>query len=1015
MKKKVALLLALIMVLSMLPMNVFGQPGQPIRYRTVVTQHPQRPADHMVEMEFDIRHLRNAGTSDAALRLELSRTNLAQASFAHTVVNGSSFEIHAGDTANTALTGWLSNLSLTVESGGSIARNAANGNPIWLPSGATNGVTRPATLPTGYADWAAWDTAHQNQLIGSRELLARFAFATDIPRDAEGTIVVVMPIRVNYTTVTLDAELLFNTLPSAANPFALVPLATAAQLVSTTAVAGVSILDVDARYFTEVLPLPPITIREGQLGNFTSSATGGTGAPGGGATGQVLVRLEAPAGYQWRTSPVAGISTTPYALIEGSLLNWGRAAQLPNERGGTPPQSGFYRLIPSSVVDANRVERVSFTRLNVMYVLVNTAADTNTFNAPRTFTLNNLHLVPEHGNNRMGNVNVRVSTVPHRMPLDGDLNILSTPTNYNVFLTNRTGANYRSWYTNNLHVGTRVPDGIVVEVIDDVPTVRTGYLGSDLTWLDRTTGNKRAIVGGAGQGTLAALSGTGTTFANEEQGVRTATVEIRETVPGAWGSRLGERLEFTFPHEGVRIVGAVARAGRGVGDHTNRHYIFPNANPGNVGYGNVWHGGWLVPGSVTTPWNAIVTDNIIVTEDYVTVIVPPLGANHLLGQTRAVQVTFWLSVEAGFEAKFPGDTIDVVVGGASVGLISEGNRTQTVALPEDPVSIAADLTEIHTDILSTVSQEPISDIVITVYEPHLLREGSNIDVIVVGKEANMAIGLHIYADRLVEVDGEGLVLGTASIVGAAETGTGVTGATMFRIPVSRVPNEQDNDGPITITISNVRVSGTVVPHVEYQVVVRGSAIAANHVTLGNVAGTGRFTTHPYFTPGVQYVSGILDDAPPSGTGPEVPAPPQVFRLQEGVSFRGIDQPLIWETVGNYRVGMVSLRAFAYLIGIDSDDIDWNPETQTAVIRGLSSQDVAAGVQVTQGVAMARVFEAGAWVDHDIASFAHGQGHVLSNRVSAVNRNDRLYVPFRFAANAFGYSVELIGYNLVEFR
>jgi hypothetical protein len=1055
------------MIITSLPMMVFGEPAttQPIQHRTVVTQHPQRPADHIVEIEFDIRQLRNAGTTDAAIELILSRTNLAQASFGHELIDGfSGFNIFPGDTANTVLQGFVPSIGLTVESGGVIPMwtTGTPARPVGLPTGASGNATNASNLPawwdwptsnpgTGttnffasgaardaardawilwgdagvqpanwntmsFEDQVAWKSANTNHLVGSRHILGRFNFPT-IPRDAEGTIVVQIPIRVNYTTVTLDANLMFNTMPNAPHPFARTILATAAQLVSVTATTGLTITSGDYRRFTDVLSLPPITINEGQNGNFRTMASGVevTANPVNYNLNQVLVRLEAPVGYEWRTAPIAGIATTPYIAIVGSPLTWGRtgAAGMPNARGaGATPNANWYRLIQGNTVNhVNREERVNFQRLNVMYITVNTS-ENNTFNAPRSFEIRNLHLVPEHDNNSMGPVDVRVSTVPRQMLLDGDGNVWREPApNYNLFLTNRTG-NHRFWHTSTERVGYRVPDGLVIEVLGDVPTVRTGYLGSDLTRIDRTQGNKRAFVGNAGQGTRAA--GVPANL-REEQGVRTATIEIRETVPGAWGQRLGERLEFTFPHEGVRIMGAVARAGSEVGDHTNRHNVFPNTNPGSVGYANVWEGGWLVPGANTTPWNRVQTDNIIVTENMVTVIVPPLGATQLLNRTRAVQVTFWLSVEAGFEAKFPGDTLDVVVGGASVGLLSENSRTQTVAIPADPFIIAADLTEIRTDILSTISQEPISDIVITVEEPHLLREGAFIDVLIAGAGANMAIGLHIYADRTVTVDGNGLIIGTGSVILPSEGGAGVTGGTMLRFPVSRVPNARDNDGPVTITISNVHVSGTVVPHIEYQAVVRGTAIAENHVTLSatRTAGVGEFTSHPYFTPAVVFAGGILEEMPelPGGglPGGNITLP----QLRERHFWVGMPSFVVNEVVlepfllqptvaGGVDVSLIALREFGHFIG-DHDPVWSDNGVLRAQITGQHRNGSTVTVAVENGRTDAIIYVDGVQTIVDIAQFTQYASGPYGT-VRPLLHQGRFYLPLRFFAEAFGYTV-----------
>ena len=846
-----------------------------------------------------------------------------------------------------------------------------------------------------------------------------------IPAGLRGAIIITVPMILDRNSVTLSAEMVWNAGVSNVNT-TVSPFLTNRELMRVTADNNLEITRPgDVRYFTEVLPVPPIRIHEGVFGHFGSPYT--------------LVRLEAPAGYRWRTTPVGGVSAIPRVEIQGSVLAWGRQPvantyyrRLRDDRSTSG--NGFLANIGTigavdrdgTIVDqrfiqaANRVERVNFTRLNVMYLQVPTAASmTGGLGLPRAFEITNLHLVPEHGNNREGAVNIRVSTVPHIMPLDQDDNVHREHggINHNRYLSFYSGR--PRWNTVSLHVGTRVADGITVEVLGEVPTVRTGYLGSDLTRIDRTQGVKRFINESRGGTPRIEVHATGTASPNapqginlntwginswnqlsEEQGVRTATVRLTETVPGAWHSNLGERLEFSFEHEGVRIMGATARAGHNVAG-TNRQNLFPN-------YNYSWVGGWLVPRTTTTPWNAIQTDQIIITENMVTVIVPPAPTAALLAERRSVEVTFWVSVEAGFEAKFPGDTIDVTLSGPSIGLVSEANRTQTVAIPADPFSISAELTEIRTDILSTISQESISDIVITVQEPHLLREGSFIDVLIAGEGANMAIGLHIYANRTATVSGNGLIIGTGSVMNS-EVGTGVTGGTLLRFPVSRVPNEQDNDGPITITITDVTVSGTVVPNVEYQVVVR-NAVADNHVALGTTAGVGNFTSHPYFTPIVTFAGGILEDTPGNiiGITPELPPLTRTRNFWVGmashVTNEVIEQPFLLQPTspGGPDVSLVALREFGHFVG-DYDPVWSDNGVLRAQITGLHRDGTVVTVAVENGRTDAIIYRDGVQEIVDIAEFAQGASGPAGT-VRPLIHQGRFYLPLRFFAEAFGYEV-----------
>jgi len=543
--------------------------------------------------------------------------------------------------------------------------------------------------------------------------------------------------------------------------------------------------------------------------------------------------------------------------------------------------------------------------------------------------------------------------------------------------TNRGNA----WRNEAKHVGIRGAASLELRTYGDIPSLVSGqsaFPGQNWTrtgdhpWTDNASNN--AV-----------------------ENSRTARVQLRELAPGALNlGWMASVAEFNLPEElreGVQFVHAYWRV-----------TTYPNTAAYNIG----WQGVTVRHDDVHAPINAPGVASL--TSESLRVFVPRLERPAV---ARTLEIVYFVSIRAGFEADFDGADLDIVVAGSAATNLAIANREVTVAYVVDPIQVEllGQLLPIDVgQIMTPTEVTSIPDIRISELDWGRLPRGTTFNI---GIEAVPipVHGNHAFMSTsgiIVCEDGSGLEVRATQMT----TANGQIMSMNFEV----IRESQEANGPGTLLLTNNRIMGTFLPGIEYGVSVRANAVSAN--TGRGMTGRGQFDWIPYFVEIIEFGEFDYEGLPPGVGEPgqgTTPPPPQVLRLQEGVPFLGVDQPLVWETVGNYRVGMVSLRAFAYLIGISSDDIDWDEATQTAVIRGYSSQGVPAGVQVTQGVATARVFEAGAWVNHDIASFAHGEGHVLSGRVSAVNRFDRLYVPFRFAANAFGYSVDLIGYNLVEFR
>jgi len=377
---------------------------------------------------------------------------------------------------------------------------------------------------------------------------------------------------------------------------------------------------------------------------------------------------------------------------------------------------------------------------------------------------------------------------------------------------------------------------------------------------------------------------------------------------------------------------------------------------------------------------------------------------------RSLRVTFFVSVEAGFEVKYPGEEIYVTVGGASVSQLAEYERTITVARPADPISVSlpGGLTQLITDDFRQVANQKISDIEITVYEPHKLNYGSEIWIHVSGDAANRSLGLNINANQVANVDNDSLQLGAGRWLGQQ---AGAFGFGAIAFPITRVPSQHEATGPITIRIKDVRVTGNVIPGINYYVIVSGSAFAENdQIVFQNrldIDPVGVFTSLPYSV--LTHSGGVPGfDTPPEDDMPEQPGPAisiSQFDRIEGVA----GQPILFREVAGTNVGFVSARAFAALIGSSPDEILPNtpaPGTHTIIGRHTNGNQVSVAMQ--SGSATTVVYVNGEQHPaNDIAAWAGSLSGVAHGQLLSINVEGNLFLPFRAAANMFGYDVEMI--------
>ena len=938
MKKKVALLLVLVMIVTSLPMIVFGndplQPNAPSR----VEQLFPNAQEQYIAFDFPATLLNSATFDNNAVqfRFTLGGGNNDYRSFSPLDVDEN--------------TGLAIPRNVSVELLGTPTPNAALSEFVTSGSGLTAQIIARSTT----------------------EVIVVLQADGSAPAGLSGRIQLLIPAIVNHNDTTLAATLTRGGVTAASMP--------ATRLVAAGIGRDITFGSVTAQNFTDLLRLPHIQINENAYGNFLSNTT---------------IRVEAPFGYTWRTTPVGG---TEGLRVEAYGLAWGQ-------------HSGTNLTAPATIIE----ERVQGSLVEVLYLNVTVPSG---INAARNIRIHGLHLVPDLDRAPMGPVSIQVAVLNTPSGTgDRSNNVL-----VNGFLRRIQHANNAVTRPANdgniqrvadLQVGTRTTDGITATVLgDNLPVVRTGYLN-----LEVSSPQTNLNIGWANGASV----NTGV-----ERGIQTARVQLRELTPGAWGTLLGDRLEFTFEQQGVEIVGAAARAGRG---GTNLQNLFPLFDPANGNFGNNanrWYGGWLTPGN-TASAQRLVNGNVTVLPNRVEVLMPQIehqvnvanataAANYRLTQIRTLEIIFWISVEAGFEARNPGEDIYVTIGGRGAAGIT-GATTLAVARPEDPISVV--LTDgpiqLSTDLVGdTVANQFISDIEITIYEPHRIPVGSDLIIFVSGIEANRNLRLHMYADRVATVSGRGLQLAPGNF---SVNNAGVLTGNQMSFRVERVPNVLENDGPITVTITGVRVTGTVVPNVEYFVVVAGDAVAENWDP--SVAGTAEFTGHPY------PVSAISNVRAPGGaiTGP-TPGPSNVrpsgtaVNLHSWDHFAGMSagQPALrFEWVNEMLVGMVSVRAFANVVGYEEISSSTLAGMTTATIVGYNVAGELVEVTIAQNSPNAVITIDGVAVPlTDLATWAGAGTGLAAGELTPMLINGNFFLPARAMANIFGWDVAMINEHVLRF-
>ena len=652
---------------------------------------------------------------------------------------------------------------------------------------------------------------------------------------------------------------------------------------------------------------------------------GGSHIQSGEFTNSYVLRLTAPRGYEWRMNRIPEL---------GGVGFYEETFNVTSELGIV------------QVVDFRGVVRRPTTHPNELYIIVqlgpepSEAVRANRLDALR---INGLWLLPSDGAPRTGNVNIDIHEMRVADSFPGVIEPPMIPINH---------ANHRHI---GLHVATRATDAVTW----------TQYDGDD--------------------GLVELISGTRGYDLDTQDTNWSSWARLQEYVPHALGTTLGNIITFDVVQEGVQIRNVQFRLQGGPGGGgAEWHYFRPyNREQRN-----------MLPGTINRPERT------------------RLHFTHTPNarDLRNLDVRFELSIEAGFVGKYGYDEILINASGVFGDL-----GTVPVATVRDPISLG----EVETtwlEIGHTFYVTPTNVNDITIYEAEYgdIREGEFITLYTAwvhpGRLHAPALtgagGLNLSMNLTPQVNPEsGMVLsrGVYRVINAQ------TGQTRVEFEVLRASQGE----PAVITFTDLAVSGQVFPGRDYYLVVSGSeAIAYNDlrehagwgaVGIGDIVQTqwrGIFDTIPY---GVQIIG--WGEFNPDGEGAfERAESLGGVTFTTNVPFRGVDNPIIWRQLPGMtdQGGFVSMRAFAYAAGVDTDNIAWSGVTRVATVSGVNYLGQTVVISVTPDSPRATVTTAGIPTEVDIAMMADGLTGP-EGTVRPIHEDGRIYLPLRFMFNVFGYS------------
>jgi hypothetical protein len=903
MKKKVALLLVLSLLLAVLPMNVFGQARG--RVVGILPAPATSPTAFIARVDIaDIaRHMDSISVGspssiDSFIMLRFTLTGGA---------DGTAVDFRTMDGADILPVGRpavvASNMGIQVVNSTHLTGASGFTPPAFdqFSVEIIHSTARQVIAVLRLHENNAWTDASTGVAINAAIFGTLDMEISGIrPRDAGGNLTVEGINRFEQPTVQLVNS----------------PLTVAAA-------SGVTInRDGAVRAFNSALLLPEIQVRERAPGALPTN-------------GELVIRLLGPNDYVWNTGIGAQFSA-PLNVQPSREGVWTGDTRPWTETAGTGV--GTFNVLDSGLIDGTGRPYLDL-RVNIP----NRASDL-TGQLLQGLNINGLMLVP-----------TRHARLSGEIAIDVELGVNNGGTWAN------TGYNDGMWRNRGIAVGNRISTALEMTVDGDLPDLVSGLRN----------------VPSSGDADQASVH-------------RAARLDITELVPGAFDTGfLNSMIEYTFS-DGVQLVHAAWRLTNGGNDLVTN-----------------WQ--WTARSDDAIASSALGVP--FMTPDSLNLFIPRATNATAL---RSMQVFLYFSVEAGYEWKYDGEPVNVTVGGNAVAAL-EGSRSRDVANVVDPISMTIDGDPVQVQVTQAFTSQTfrIPDVVIQEAAVGSLRRGSSF---VLSLEAlpTAIFGTHAitsHAQPIIDTE-SGLRL------------TSVRSGNTIRFTVDRESTRE----AATITLTDLFVTGTFIPGIEY--VVALNAIGANSTTpatgnqltvntwmgatnVFNPPGTiefGRFDAIPYYALVATFGDYEEEHLPPTG-GNEPGGPGLVERgaLEVTADMASMTMPLSGQTVQTpYRlvqgVGMVAVRAIAeVLLGVEPG---WDQATGTVTITAHHADTGAAiTVILTVGnnVAIVNGFPVDIATHGDFRSGPAGS-------VRPLNVDGRIMLPARFLGEVFGYHVEAVTSN-----
>ena len=470
---------------------------------------------------------------------------------------------------------------------------------------------------------------------------------------------------------------------------------------------------------------------------------------------------------------------------------------------------------------------------------------------------------------------------------------------------------------------------------------------------------------------------------------QTASFVLTETVPGVLPFTGLRDIVFEFD-EGIQVLGVYLE--------TNDDDAFIDAHDDQDG---TW---WFAGRGVRQGFMDAVIHPHSVT------INPEIGRDLRRQDIAEITGHFYISIMPGFE-QVVGDTVVVTARGPGF----EDGLTAELALVEDPIRVRVEpVLTIDDDgeaAWGRIRHESIGDIIIEEMWPGALRHGSTLWL---GVEGGVSLGAN-HADLV------SLGANAATVVNEVESNMLISNPIRDPRGTFIEIRRESRDEPATLRFSGVEISGALVADTNYGIIVAGSAVADNFGVAGfdwegplfggggfTRQGHGLFYQEPYLTNAFRFEGADVFDpgvitAPPSFQPPVATGPRTIHQAQpfsfvnprngqpENLfpPFTMVNSPIFAQT-GNADAFLAAILV-EYLLG-------WSGSFDAAASSGTFNLPDGRVVVFTNGSSTALV-------NGVPTPILNGDGVEVAARINPAT--DRFEVPIRFF-RTLGVNVTFIG-------